>query len=214
MAIVVYNSDDSLEVQNRQRVNTESKTKYLKEVEVVKLLSSIENEFHSLLFLFLFETGARCSEALNVKLKDIDPYNKTVKLITLKRRKQIYRVLGLSDALLTKILLYEKKKGLKSDDYIFTKKPGKGHITIQAVNKSLRKYIVEIFGTEYKDYGHPHVLRHSRAIQLLNSGEVDLAKLMRFLGHSHIRNTLIYAQFSNKDIQDSVRRANEKIGLH
>ncbi len=220
--IVLYNSTDIIEILNDGEQKTIEETKYLKEIEVIKLLSNIKNELHSLLFLFLFETGARCTEALLVKMKDIDPYNKTVKLITLKRHKDkngnrkppVYRVLTISDALLSRILLYERRLNLSLKDDIFTRKAGNGHISIQAVNQAMGKYVVSILGEEYKSYGHPHVLRHSRAIQLLNSGEVDLTKLMKILGHSHIRNTMIYSQFSNKDIQDAVRRANAKIGLY
>lgn len=76
-----------------------------------------------MLFLFLFETGARVSEALSVKIMDVNFRNTTVKLYTLKRKKKnIVRVLTISSLLMNKILLYEKDKKLKNSDYIFAKK--------------------------------------------------------------------------------------------
>jgi len=226
MELIVYNSDTDIDTRNEEVDEPEERMKYLKEIEVIKLLTGIKNELHSLLFLFIFETGARCTEALRVKLKDIDPYNRTVKLETLKRHKhkgektktRVYRVLAISDALLSRILLYDKKLGLKGTDDLFVRKAGDRHISIQAVNKAMKKYVTEILGEamlgkDFESFGHPHVLRHSRAIQLINSGEVDLVKLMKFLGHSSIRSTLVYTQFTSKDVQDSVRRANTRIGL-
>lgn len=220
--MVVYNKTDIAEIGGYLQEKECEQTKYLKEAEVIKFLSGVQNELHSLLFLFIFETASRCTEALLVKLKDIDFYNKTVKIKTLKRRKEdnygkkkapVYRVLTISDALINKILLYKLKVGLIDKDDLFVRKAGTRHISIQAVNQAMRKYVIEILGVDYESYGHPHVLRHSRAIQLLNSGEVDITRLMKILGHSHIRNTLIYAAFANKDIQDAVKRANAKIGL-
>lgn len=224
--MIVYGTTDIIDNRkNSKRKPEEQKQeeqiKYLKEAEIIKLLINIPNELHSLLYQFLFETAGRCSEVLSVKLSDIDMYNKTVKLITLKKRKgehgkskpPVYRVLTLSDALITKILLYEKRLKLSGQDYLFTRKARTEHISVQAVNQAMKKYVPGILGAEYKKYGHPHVFRHSRAVQLLNSGKVDIVKLQRILGHANIQNTLIYLQFSNKDIQESVRNANAQIGL-
>jgi len=187
--------------------------KYLKEYEVIKLLSNIPNPFHNMLFLFMFETAARIGEAMQVKLIDIDFYNKTVKLKTLKRRnKNIVRVLTLSESLLNMILMREKELGLSNSDYLFCKKPGGKSITAQAANKLCKKYFVSILGEEYEELAHPHTLRHSRAIQLLNSG-VPITQVKTILGHANIMNTLVYLKYADKDIQESIRKSNEKLGL-
>jgi site-specific recombinase XerD len=166
-----------------------------------------------MLFYFLFETGARVSEVLNVQISNLDYYNKTVKLNTLKRKnKNIVRILTISDSLINKILIYIKNKDLRNTDYLFTKKTGNAAISLQAVNKSIKKYFISILGQEYKSMGHPHTLRHSRAVQLLNSG-VNIVQVKDILGHANIMNTLVYLKYSNKDIQESIKKSNQMMGL-
>ncbi len=192
----------------------EEDIKYLKESEVLMFLHGITNEFHKMLFLFLFETGARASEALQVRLSDIDFGQNTVKLVTLKRRNtHVVRVLALSNALMKKILLYEKKKQLRSSDFLFAKGSGKHAISIQAVNKAMKGYMLGILGSEYAELAHLHTLRHSRAIQLLNSG-VNIMHVKTILGHANMMNTLVYLKYSNKDLQESMKKSNESMGLN
>ncbi len=209
-----HNKTELVEYKSSWKNYYEEEIKYLNESEIIKLLDGITNEFHKMLFSFSFETGARISEVLQVKIHDIDFYNKTVKLATLKRRnKNIVRVLTLSNSLINRILMYEKLKILIKTDYLFAKNSGNKPISIQAANKALKKYIVSILGTEYQDLAHLHTLRHSRAIQLLNSG-VNLVQVKTILGHANIMNTLVYLKYSNKDIQDSIRKSNIILGIN
>ncbi len=208
-----YNKTELIEFKEEKKSYYEEEIKYLKEEEILKFLSGITNEFHQMIFSFLFETGARVSEALAVKILDIDFKNRSVKLTTLKRRnKNIVRVLSLSDSLINKILIYEKTKELKNTDYIFTRKSEGNSISVQAVNNSIKKYFVAILGSEYREMGHPHTLRHSRAVQLLNSG-VNIMQVKAILGHSNLMNTMVYLKYSNKDIHDSMIKSNHSLGI-
>jgi len=208
-----HNKTKLVEYKEEKKSYYEEEIKYLKEDEILKFLGGISNEFHQMLFSFLFETGARISEALAVKILDIDFKNNTVKMTTLKRRnKHIVRVLTLSDSILNKILIYEKAKDLKNNDYIFAKKSGNNSISVQAVNNAIKKYFVAILGPEYREMGHPHTLRHSRAVQLLNSG-VNIMQVKAILGHSNLMNTMVYLKYSNKDIHDSTIKSNQSLGI-
>lgn len=60
---------------------------------------------------------------------------------------------------------------------------------------------------------HPHTLRHSRAIQLLNSG-VNIMQVKAILGHSNLMNTMVYLKYSDKDIQNSIRKSNISLGIY
>lgn len=192
----------------------DEEVKYLKESEIILVFNEIKNELHKMLFQFLFETGGRISEVLQVKFSDIDfKYNK-VKLLTLKRQnKRVVRILTISNSLINKILLYEKKKSLTNSDYLFSKKPDGKAISVQAANKAIKKSILNSLGTNYIELAHPHTLRHSRAVQLLNSG-VNIMHVKTILGHSNIMNTLIYLKYSNKELQESIIKANNFIGLN
>lgn len=192
----------------------EEEIKYLKESDVIKFINETTNPFHKMLFLFIFETGARISEALKVSISDINFDDNTIQLTTLKRRnKNIVRVVTLSDSLINKILLYEKKKHLKNTDFLFSKKTSKQPVSVQAVNKAMKISIVKILGPEYRELGHPHTLRHSRAVQLLNAG-VNIMHVKTILGHANIMNTLVYLKYANKELQESMKRANNLMGIN
>jgi site-specific recombinase XerD len=148
-----------------------------------------------------------------VRLSDFDYKQNTVRLITLKQKnKNVVRVISLSNSLINKILLYEKSKQLHNTDFLFTRKSGQRHISVQAVNKMVKLYFVNTLGEEYRKIGHPHTLRHSRVIQLLNSG-VNIIHVKTILGHANIMNTLVYLKYSNRDIQESMRKSNLTLGI-
>lgn len=210
---IKQNKSEIIEYKNKKKSYYEEEIKYLKEAEILNFLSGIENDFHQMLFLFLFETGARVSEVLSVRLMDIDFKNSTVKLSTLKRRKKnIVRVLSISSLLMNKVLIYEKEKNFAKSDFLFAKKTDNKAISIQAVNNAIKKYFKKIFNEEYQEMAHPHTLRHSRAIQLLNSG-VNIMQIKEILGHANLMNTMIYLKYSNKDIQNSMKKSNELMGI-
>ena len=48
---------------------------------------------------------------------------------------------------------------------------------------------------------HPHVLRHSYAIQLIRNG-VDIRRVQLLLGHAGIQTTTVYLQFKDADLRE------------
>ena len=54
---------------------------------------------------------------------------------------------------------------------------------------------------------YPHLLRHSVATLLLQSGEVPLDQVQKFLGHLQIGTTQIYAQTSLHALGENYLRA-------
>ncbi len=71
----------------------------------------------------------------------------------------------------------------------------------------LKNLVEKILGKDYLDKAHPHDLRHTLAIHLLDSG-MNIMLLKNFLGHSNIVNRLIYLKYSNKDMAEAIDRAN------
>jgi len=66
--------------------------KYFTIPELSRLFDGIDDYFYQMIFLFLFESGARIDEARQVKFSDIDFFTKKIRIKTLKQRKKnIYR---------------------------------------------------------------------------------------------------------------------------
>ena len=179
-------------------------------VEQLKtLLSGIGNDFHKLVVLLLYETGARVEEARNLKFSDVENGNGRVKVLTLKQRKKnkIYRYLKISDRLLSLILNHRLKNKLEDNDFILSKSPDGKAIDRKSITYILKYNTARLLGKESLYKAHPHALRHTRAIHLLDAG-MNIMLLKNFLGHSNISNTLIYLKYSNKDMAEAVDRAN------
>jgi len=143
-----------------------------------------------LLVLLLWQTGARISELLSIKIEDIDFYNSLIKLFTLKRKTKIERVIPVKPQSLGLIALFVNQKGLSKTDKLFP-------ITRQQAFNIVRKAVLEVFPHDTKR-AHPHVLRHSFAVYCLSQG-VPITVVRSWLGHRNITSTLVYTQALAQD---------------
>ncbi|MGA2143189.1 MAG: site-specific integrase [Brevinematales bacterium] len=185
--------------------------KYFSMAEADLLISSVSG-WYQMVYLFLFETACRIQEAREVRIKDVDFNTNKIRVTTLKQRRSAFRVLVISDKLKSMILLHQVKDKLSPSDFVLAHGPDKKPITKQVVWSSMLRHCKEL-GID-TDKAHAHTWRHTRAIQLLESGEVDVVRLKDFLGHRSLISTLVYSKFSNKHITEAVQRANLKLGLN
>ncbi len=151
---------------------------------------------HWLIFLTLRFTGARISEVLNVKYEDIDFRNAEIRLITLKRhnknkskkKKDQYRIVPVPANLTSEIASYiaqfhyVKDKLFKIDRTTF--------------NKVFKEMCLQ--SDIPSKLAHPHILRHTRAIELLKAG-VPVTIVQDLLGHSALTTTAIYLKISGQE---------------
>ena len=181
--------------------------KFFYKEEFRSLIENIGNNFHKLLFLFIYETGSRISEALSVTYADIDDASLRVRIPVLKQKRKIYKFIKISDKLLSMILSRRITGNFDKSDYLFARFKNKRHISRQAADRIFAKYVKNILGERYLDRAHLHAIRHSRAVHLLDSG-MNIMLLKNFLGHSNISNTLIYLKYSSKDLDNAIDQAN------
>ena len=135
-------------------------------------LDSINNSKHQVLIRFLWMSGVRITEAINLTKGDIDFQNYTMKVKWLKNRKYNYRIVPLHPNLKNLLMLFTSS--MKSEQKVFP-------ITRQGAWQLTRKYL----------NGHPHQLRHSFAVNWLRCGG-DIIILHRILGHSKVQTTMEY----------------------
>jgi site-specific recombinase XerD len=189
--------------------------KYLKKDELIKLFKYLkENDsFYFLLCLFLYETAARYSEAINVRFNNLDESNNVFKLSNLKQRnKADFKMIIISNELKALILshyiyLKEIDINFNKNNFIFIKKPNKKPIIRQNFDRKIKEYFIKALGEEYKDRAHAHCFRHSKAISLLeSSGNIMQVKML--LGHKSLANTAIYLKYSNPDLFKALNENN------
>jgi integrase/recombinase XerD len=137
--------------------------------------------------LFLYATGARVSEAINVKKSDIE--EGWLKILNAKGDKE--RMVPIAPNAIVALEAYLKERK-NLDGYLWLTYQGKRMSRITAF-KITQKYL----GIS------PHVLRHSFATAMILGG-ADLSVVQELLGHVSITTTQIYTHLQKKDLRDTV----------
>ena len=156
----------------RAKLDTAEKSgeDYLSKEEIVKLLE-IATYQNRLIMDFLFKTGCRISEMINLRLKDIIVNTNSVRMVIRGKGKK-QRVVYI------KIELYKKiREKFKGNEFLFETKSG---------NKFDRKNLYEAIDRAGKKIDldiHPHIFRHSCAMYLKSQGK-STKYISEYLGHS------------------------------
>jgi integrase/recombinase XerD len=175
--------------------------------EVFDVLGAIKNFKHRTAIMFIYSTGARVSECVNIRLTDIDSKRMQVNIQEGKGLKQ--RKVPLSPILLKTLRRYYKKH--KPQYYLFEGAGGKGtHIGVSAIREICRKarYKTPHINKRYT----PHTFRHTYATHLLEQG-TNLLVIQRLMGHSNLGNTLKYLHVQKLALDQVVNPLDELNGV-
>lgn len=154
--------------------------------EVAEVISVIKNFKHRTIIMFIYSTGARVSECVNVKITDIDSKRMQVNIQEGKGLKQ--RKVPLSPILLKVLRKYVKE--FEPQEYLFEGAKGTGsHLGITAVRAICKN--ARYSTPKIKKLYTPHIFRHSFATHHLEEG-TSLLVIQRLLGHTCLSNTLKY----------------------
>jgi integrase/recombinase XerD len=147
------------------------------------------------LLLFLARTGARISEALGVDACDLR-LDRPAPQVLLRGKGRKERIVPISQDLAKALRALVRERGMGSGDArpLFIGTRG-GRLTRFGATHIVRRSVtVAAAGTPERAGKSisPHVLRHSLAMTLLQSG-VDLLTIQAWLGHSQVATTHRYA---------------------
>ncbi|MGK9369039.1 tyrosine-type recombinase/integrase [Melioribacter sp. Ez-97] len=177
---------------------------YYEEI-LAKIDSTDEEEFikltNKVIVELLYGCALRVSELTSLKLKDIDLYNKVIKVFG-KGSKTRYVPIGSK----THQILKDYVDGIESkgrDDFLIKikGKPADRFYVYRLIKKLLNGY-------ELKRKS-PHILRHSSATHMLDN-EADLLAVKEFLGHENLSTTQIYTHVSIERIKKIYKQAHPK----
>jgi site-specific recombinase XerD len=175
--------------------------------EVPDVLSVIPNFKHRVVIMFIYSTGARVSECVNIKLSDIDSKRMQVNIQEGKGLKQ--RKVPLSPVLLSALRRYYKE--YMPQYYLFEGAGGKGtHLGVTAVREICQK--ARFRASHIKKNFTPHTFRHSFATHLLEQG-TNLLIIQRLMGHADLSNTLKYLHVQQLSIEQVINPLDNLTGV-
>lgn len=164
----------------------------LNENEISALIMAVSNLKHKTILMTIYSAGLRISEAINLKIKDIDSQRMQIRVEQSKGKKDRYTLLSVKtlDILRQYFQVYKPKvwlfEGQKGEQY--------SDRSIQAILK------MAVAKTGIKKHVTVHTLRHSFATHLLENG-TDLRYIQTLLGHESSKTTEIYTHVTTKGFE-------------
>jgi site-specific recombinase XerD len=156
--------------------------------EVARLLDSPPNPKHRLLLATIYAAGLRVSEAVRLKVADVDRGRMTLRVEQGKGRKD--RVLPLSRRLLKQMETYWQEHPPRL--WLFPNRRDTRSIDVTMAQKV---FMMAKLRTGISKRGGIHSLRHAFATHLIESG-TDVPSVQRLLGHRSVSTTMRYFHLS------------------
>jgi len=160
----------------------------------------------------LYDTGARVQELLNLKVKDIRLVKPETVTLLGKRRKM--RTVPIMPETAKIMESYMRDRGfleqLSCGELYLFNSMNRAQFTRPGISKILKQHLATAKETNPsilfpKDI-HPHALRASKAIHLLESG-VNIIAIRDFLGHVSVTTTQVYLRVNNQTKRDAITKA-------
>ncbi len=178
-----------------ERPRKESKLpKVLSKEEIIAIINLTNNIKHKCIISLLYSSGLRRNELLQLKIKDIDSKRMVIRVEQAKGNKDRYTVLN-------KSVLEDLRKYFKiyrPKTYLFESpisgNPYSSSSVLQIVVKSAKNAGI-------KQRVTPHMLRHSFATHLLESG-TDIRYIQLLLGHNSTKTTEIYTHVATSSFTE------------
>ncbi|MDP2684306.1 MAG: tyrosine-type recombinase/integrase [bacterium] len=164
----------------------------LSKEEVGKIISAVGNFKHRLILEFLYATGVRVSELVNMKVGDLDLDRKLCYIRQGKGRKD--RVTVISETLVKKLPAVMENK--KLEEYLFTT-VANSQYNIRTIQKIVSQSAQK---AGIRKHVSAHAFRHSFATHLLEAG-TDIRYIQKLLGHKRLETTQIYTQVSMQKLE-------------
>lgn len=171
---------------------------FLNEIEIDDLLH-VYNENNpkslrnNLILELLYSTGIRVSELVNIKLTDINFYNRTINILGKGRKERIVLYGEYANDALAKYLTNGRTFYLQCDnEYLILNCYG-NQLSVRSVEKIIEYCMNKM---AIKHHVTPHTIRHTFATHLLNNG-ADIKTVQELLGHESLSTTQVYTHITN-----------------
>lgn len=150
----------------------------LTENEIRNMMEAAQSTKTRLIIHFLYKTACRVSEMINIRLKDCRLINGHIRIRVIgkgKKERYVYIPTELHEAI---------RQEYQGKTWLFESKSGK-QLHRKNVALQIRKAAKRMEVTNF----HPHMLRHSRATDMLLDKGISLKAVSKFLGHASVATT-------------------------
>ncbi len=155
-----------------------------------------------LIFEMLYATGLRVSELSNIKLKDMDIHDRSIKVLGKGNKERIVYFGEYAKTALEEYLSKRKELLVHGEiDYLFINKKG-GRLSRSSIEQIVSKRVSKI---ALQHHVSPHTLRHTFATHLLQNG-ADIRTVQELLGHEKLGTTQIYTHLTSEYLRDVYRK--------
>ncbi len=197
--------------------------------ELVRLFAAIDGQGMSsysnkalidpVLFRVLYGAGLRISEALNLRLADVDTLAGTLRIRDTKNGES--RTVPVTDRLAATIGAYvaAAHPAPESSDYVFYARAAGRPINQATIYMRFRGYLADAGIPHFAGGPHPHSLRHGFAVANLRRWAADgsdlavmLPYLACYMGHADLRGTQYYLRLTADAYPDVITAAQLRFG--
>ncbi len=159
-----------------------------------------------LMLEMFYNCGFRLAELINIKVSDINFHDKSIKVLGKGKKERLVPIsIELSQLIKEFIKKREEEFGETPTQELYLTSKGK-RVSPKSVYLIVKSYLAEILTLEKKS---PHVLRHSFATHLSDSG-ADLNAIKDLLGHSSLAATQVYTHNSIEKLKKAFTLAHPR----
>jgi integrase/recombinase XerC len=158
----------------------------------------------------LYGAGLRVSEAASLRLADLDPYTRSVRVLGKGGRE---RIVPLTESALEALEASFRDRGVAAGDGphgrlpVFVSRDG----ARLGVRQMRRVVSAHLPATGERGGSSPHALRHSFATHLLDHG-ADLRAVQELLGHARLATTATYTHVTRSRLKEAYDLAHPRAG--
>ena len=165
--------------------------KILSEKELDVFFNACDNYMYKTIFMMIYGSGLRISEATNLRVEDIDSENMRLFVRNGKGERERYTVLQKTSLEMLRIC-YKMYQPNHPEGYIFLNREG-NPLKVERLRVFFRRYRRK---AKISEEFIVHSLRHAFATRLVEEG-IPLVQVKELLGHSCIRSTMTYVHVAN-----------------
>lgn len=174
-------------------------------LDQIDFTNNFEGQRDKLILEFLYGTGIRLSELINLEIDDISMSSNVIKVLGKGNKERIIPVNNSLKSLISSYLSFKDNEIRCTSNYLFLTDKGEQCYPM-LIYRVVKKYLNLVSSLEKSS---PHILRHSFATHLLNKG-ADLNAIKSLLGHSSLAATQVYTHNSTEKLKGIFDQAHPK----